>query len=275
MKIVADSSCNYLTLPGVDFVSVPMIIQTEQKEYIDDENLDVPAFAAELNAYKGKSSTACPAVERWAEAFRTGDEIFVFPISSGVSGSYNSAVQACRIVLEETPAKKIHVFDSKTAGAENMLLIRRTVELMQAGRAFEEIAEAVEEYSRHTDLFFALESLHHFAQNGRISKAAAAAADLLGIRVIGCPSEKGELTLLTKCRGAKKTIATMVDEMQKRGYCGGRVEIGDTCNPEGAQTLAGAIREKFPQAEITFHAMRGLCSYYAQMGGVLMGFETN
>lgn len=271
-KIVADSSCDLHSLEGVDFASVPLKISTAEREFVDHAELDVKDMVDYLQHYKGRSFTSCPNAAEWEAAFAGGDQIFVFPISSGISGSYQSAVAARDNVLAAHPEKKIHIFNSLTVSCENRLLIERTLELLAAGESFEEICRKVEEYSRHTHLIFALESLHNFAQNGRVSKVTAAAADMLGIRVMGVASEKGYLEVLAKLRGQTKAIAGIVAEMKKRGYKGGRVDIGDVFNEEAASLLGEAIRAEFAHAEPTFHHLRGLCSYYAQTGGLLIGF---
>ena len=61
-KIVADSSANLLTLDGIDFQSCPLVIRTNEREFVDDENLDVAEMADYLKSYKGKSGSACPGV---------------------------------------------------------------------------------------------------------------------------------------------------------------------------------------------------------------------
>ena len=109
IKIVADSSSNLLNLEGIEYSSVPLTIITNDKEYVDDENLDVNQMVKDLREYKGKSSTSCPSVGSWLNSFEDADEIYVVTITSNLSGAYNSAVQAKNIYLEQKPNAKIHV----------------------------------------------------------------------------------------------------------------------------------------------------------------------
>ena len=81
IKIVADSSADVLELEKVPFESAPLKITTAQKEYVDDINLDVYNMVTELGSYKGKSSTSCPNVEDWLNAFGDAEEIFCVTIS--------------------------------------------------------------------------------------------------------------------------------------------------------------------------------------------------
>ena len=272
-KIVADSSSDLLTLEGVDFASVPLKIITNKKEYVDDASLDVPRMIEELKEYKGRSYTSCPNVADWAEAFEDADQVFAVAITSGLSGSYGAAVQARQICLEKLPEKQIYVIDSLSAGPELVLIIEKLRELIQKGESFESICEKIDIYADNAKLFFALESLHNFVQNGRIGKLAAVAAGVLGIRILGIASEEGKLELLTKCRGAAKTIAGFISELKRIGYRGGKAIIGHCLNIEGAETLKQAILSEFGAVEIKIMPLRGLCSYYAEKGGLLLGFE--
>ena len=272
-KIVADSSSDLLALEGVDFASVPLKIITDKKEYVDDASLDVAQMIEELKEYKGRSYTSCPNVADWAEAFEDADRIFAVAITSGLSGSYGTAVQARQICLEKHPEKQIYVIDSLSAGPELVLIVEKLRELIQKGESFESICETIETYAHNAKLLFALESLHNFVQNGRIGKLAAVAAGVLGIRILGIASEEGKLELLTKCRGAAKTIAGFISELKRIGYSGGKAIIGHCLNIEAAETLKQAILSEFGAVEIKIMPLRGLCSYYAEKGGLLLGFE--
>ena len=131
----------------------------------------------------------------------------------------------------------------------------------------------MQDYQRRTHLIFALESLHNLAQNGRVGKLAAAAAGMLGIRAVGTTSDEGTLDLLGKCRGRKRAVDFLQEEMERLGYTGGCVRIGHCRNTDSAGELRTAILHRFPGANIRIYTLRGLCSYYAECGGVLVGFE--
>ena len=96
-KIVTDSSADMDTFEGVDFASAPLKIITANKEYIDDENLNVEEMVNDLRTYKGKSSTSCPNTEDWIEAFGDAERIFCITITATLSGSYNSACRSDQI----------------------------------------------------------------------------------------------------------------------------------------------------------------------------------
>ncbi len=272
-RFITDSCSDMIQTEGGNFVSVPLVISTDEKEYVDDEYLDIHEMLDDLSVYKGKSGTACPSVESWLHAFEGADTIFVATMTSALSGTYNSALVAKKIYEHSHPEAKIHVFDTLSAGPELRLLMEKLFSFERAGKTFEEIVRCGEKYLQTTRLFFALKSLHNLAQNGRVNKVIAAAAGALGISVLGTASVEGTLESSAKCRGDKKVIAGMLEEITKAGFQNGKVRISHVENLELAEKLRIALMERFPEAEILIYKARGLCSYYAERGGILVGVE--
>lgn len=272
-RLVADSSANLLTMEDTDFTSVPLKIITAQDEFVDDEKLDVEAMVDRIRDTKGKSGTSCPNMADWLAAFEGADRIFAVTITSNLSGSYAAAAQAAREYEESHPGAKVCVIDSLSAGPELELILEKLREWMAEGRDFDRMASEIQTYQKHTHLAFSLESLTNLARNGRVSPAVATIAGVLGIRVVGVASEQGTLEPLYKCRGEKKALSTLVEELAKRGFGGGRVRIAHCFNLEAAKALASQIRERFPASQILLRPCAALCSFYAERGGLLIGFE--
>lgn len=272
-RIVADSSCDLITLDEVSFVSVPLTIRTETQEFRDDASLDVETMVDTLRSTKGRSYSACPSVADWERAFGEDDDVLAFTITSGLSGSFRAACAAKLNCEENSPSRRICIIDSLSTGPEIVLLIEKAVSELSAGADFDAVCRSVQDYQRRTHLIFALESLHNLAQNGRVGKLAAAAAGMLGIRAVGTTSDEGTLDLLGKCRGRKRAVDFLQEEMERLGYTGGCVRIGHCRNTDSAGELRTAILHRFPGANIRIYPLRGLCSYYAECGGVLVGFE--
>lgn len=274
VKIISDSSANLHSLEGVDFEAVPLRIVTDTKEYVDDDKLDVYKMAEELKSYKGRSGTACPGVGDWLDAFGDADEIYCITIVSTLSGSYNSAMTAKKQYEEENPGKKVYVVDSYSAGPEMKLLAEKIRDYIQAGESFETICKKIEEHKeKHTSLIFCLESLKNLANNGRVNKAVAAISGLIGIRVIGDVSEEGQLHPVDKSRGTKRSVKSIVSLMKKHGYKGETVIIDHCFNVEAAKMLKDEILSEFKDALIRIEETTGLCSFYAELGGLMIGYE--
>ena len=271
VKIVLDSSADLTAMEGVPFAFAPLKVITKETQYIDDEHLDVEAMAESLYNYRGPSSTSCPNVEDWQKAFGNAKEILCITITSGLSGAYNAALAAKRHYEEANPGSRVEVMDSLSAGPEITIMAEKAKELFLSGKTLSETVEALKNYK--TELFFMLESLQNFANNGRVSKLAAKTAGVLGIRALGRAGDEGTLELLGKVRGQEKALQALADTIQKWGYKGGKLRIAHCGNPDGAEALSKLILRHFPKATVTISTLRGLCSYYAERGGMLVGCE--
>lgn len=272
-KIVADSSCDMWELNGVDFAVAPMTISTDNKHYVDNQELDVHLMSEDLAKYKGVSHTACPSVGSWLDCYEGYDEVFVVTLTGAMSGTYNSAMTAKGIYEEENENVKVHVFDSLSTGPEMRLLIEKLKEMIEENLTFEEIVEKGQDYLNHTRLFFALKSLHNFAMNGRVSKAVASAIGVLNISIFATASEEGTIQQISKCRGEKKVVRSMIEHLENAGYHGGKVRISHADNLKLAHNVRDKILELYPHADIIVYPMGGLCTYYAEIGGLLVGCE--
>lgn len=272
-KIVADSSADLLSISDVAFASVPLTIKTAEKEYVDDENLDIHAMLDDLSKYSGKSGSACPNYSDWKNSFGDAENVFAVTITSGLSGSYNAASIAAKEYMEENPGRKAFVFDSLSTGPESAMIVEKLRELILQELPFEEIVEKVQAYQKHTRLAFSLECIRNLANNGRVNPAIAKIIGMLGIRLVGKASNKGELEMTDKTRGSEKALGDVLKNMIKNGYEGSYVRIHHCENEKAANSLKEKILEKFPEAEIKISITRGLCSFYAERGGILVGYE--
>ncbi len=271
--ITADSSSNLLHMPGENYASVPLKIVTDEKEYRDDETLDIAAMLDELESYKGRSGTSCPNMGEWLDAFGDAEEVFAVAISGNLSGSYNAAVQAKAEYEEVHPGRKVCCLDSLSTGGEMRLIIEKLAELLKSGLAFEEVEKKIRAYMERTHVLFMLESMENLAKNGRVSPIVAKACGILNIRVAGGASAVGTLQPDHKCRGTKKALDAMVKDMLARGYQGGKVVIDHVQNLPAAEALKGKILELYENASVRIGQCGGLCSFYAERGGLIVGYE--
>ena len=272
-KIVADSSANLMKLETVAFQAAPLKIITAQREFVDDQNLDLGEMLRYFESYKGRSQTSCPNPEDWLKAFGDAEDIFCVTITSGLSGSYNAACIAKNMYEAENPGRRVFVIDSLSAGPELTLIVEKLQELILEGKSYEEICDYVPQYQKKTGLLFILESLKNFAANGRISPAVAKIAGVLGIRIVGKASKQGTLEPTDKCRGEAKSLSTIVKRLKESGLKTGKVFLAHCQNEAGALALAKMIREALPEVAVKIGINLGLCSFYAEKGGILVGFE--
>ena len=272
-KIVSDSSSDLLYLENASYCTVPLKISTAEREFVDDCELDTKEMLDYLYSYGDRSGSACPGVGEWLDAFEETENIFCITITSNLSGSFNSACAAIKEYQHAHPKFRACVIDSLSTGPETALIIEKLRELIESGLSFDEVKTQIKAYKENTHLIFALESLKNLANNGRVSHLVAKFAGIFGIRIVGKASNEGTLEIIEKSKGAKKALADIWKNMVACGYDGGAVRIHHCENEEAAEKLKNIILENYPDAKIDISVTRGLCSFYAERGGLLIGFE--
>lgn len=276
-KIVADSGCDYRQLaqlaPDTEFVSVPLSIQIGDQTFVDEASLDIDQMVSVMQSTSEAATSACPSTQAYEEAFAGAENVIVVTITGGLSGSFNAARVARDMYLEEHPDAKIHLLDSLSAGGEMDLLVTEINRLIASGLEFEEVVSAITTYQENSKLLFVLAKVDNLVKNGRLSKLVGAVVGLLNIRMVGEASSEGKLELLQKARGHKKSVTAAWEEMKKAGYKGGRIIMAHRNNDKFFQQFSDLVKETYPEASIEEVATSGLCSFYAEEGGLLMGYE--
>ena len=273
IRIVSDSSSDLLELEGVDYATVPLKVMFGSHEYVDELGTDAERMMFDLQGETGPSTTSCPNAQEWLNAFEGADRIFAVTISSGLSASYESAALAKRLYEEAHPGARVHIFDSKATGPVLRLIIEYLREGILAGKDYEQIKAETIERQKGVRILYSLKSLNNLARNGRVNAHVARIAGALSIYAIGHASERGTVELLHKCKGEKRSLKTLVKEMEERGFYGGRVAIDHCLNAPAAQKLKELILNKFPTSDVSIEPCGVLCSFYADLGGIIVGYE--
>ena len=271
--IVSDSSSDVFTVPDVNYTTVPLKVMFASTEYVDEADVDCEKMMLDLQNHNGPSTTSCPNIKEWLNAFEGYDEIFCVTISSGLSASYSTAVMAKQDYELSHPNAKIHVFDSLATGPVLHLIIDKLREGILDGKTYDQIKDETIAYQKSIRILYALASLNNLARNGRVNAAVARVVSALNIRIIGDANSEGQVNLLRKCRGERRSIDAIVSEMGSRGFTGGPVYIDHSVNLAGANKLKDAIEEAFPKAQVRIQACGVLCSYYADKNGLIVGYD--
>ena len=153
------------------------------------------------------------------------------------------------------------------------LLIDKLVQMIESGTDYDKMCEEITKYQKKTHLLFMLESLKNLANNGRVNSAVAKVIGLLGIRMVGKASDEGTLHPLDKCRGEQNALKAIMKHLREMGYQGGKVCISHCLNEAAALQLKAQILKDYIHAKIEICKTGGLCSFYAERGGMLVGFE--
>lgn len=275
IRVISDSSSNIFEMKELDYMTVPLKIIFNGLEYADIPGLDAFALMHQIHASKGVSSTSCPNVHEWKEAMelRPADAIFCITISSNLSGGYAAACTAADEYRQEHPETPVVVFDSKSTGPEMELYLEKLIAKLRDGASFEAAVSAIQKYQEHLHIQFALESLVNLSRAGRVSSAIAFIAGIIGFRFLGEGSEEGTIHMLDKYRGEKKTLQHMLQFMKRDGFAGGRLRISHCDNLRGAELFRDMVLQLYPGTDVSINACTGLCSYYADLGGIIIAYE--
>ena len=275
-NIVADSSCDIFDLDNhyenISFSYVPFIITVDDRDYVDDVDLNVGELLSAMNRSKDASHTSCPAPYTWLREFQKPGYTIAVTISGNLSGSYNSACVAKEMILEEDPDKKIGIVDSCATGPSCYLIIRKLVELINSGCDFESVMEQIEDFRKSSKIIFALSSYNNLIKNGRMPKVAALLAQKLNLWGVGIGSEVGKIVIKKIARGSKGALDTIINDMKERGITRNSVIIDHCDNIDFASRLRESILSVWPTVDVTIIPTRGLCSYYAEEHGIIVSY---
>lgn len=251
---------------------VPLELMVEDEVIIDDETFDQASFLSKVAASPKCPKSACPSPEKYMEAYRTeAENVFVFTLSSKLSGSYNSAELGKKLYHEKYGEKNIYVCDSESASCGETQLAMKAAEWSDAGLSFEEICKKLADYRDHMNTYFVLNNLETLRKNGRLSGVKALVASTLSIKpVMG--ADKGEILQLGQAIGIKKALAKMAEVVAKEAVHPEEKTLMIThCNcKERAESVKKMILEKIRVKGTVVMDTRGVSSMYANDGGVIV-----
>ena len=276
VKIVADSSCDLNEDLNREFsvTLIPFTLNVGDNIYRDDESLDVKRMLKEMAECPTIPKTACPSPNDFIKAYEGPESVFAVTISSKLSATYESAMLAKKMVLENVEDKFIHVFDSCSASIAETLISMKIFELAKKSYDNLQIVEKANEYIKGMKTVFLLESLENLMKNGRLSKVKGTIATLLNIKPIMGATDEGEIELVESVRGYKRAFARFVEVI---GEQGGKLEekvIGIAhCNClERAEEFKRELLKRYKFKDIIIVETAGLSSVYANQGGIIVAF---
>ena len=257
----------------MQFALAPFTIRIGEREYVDLPTLNVPQMLQAMTDYNGASTSACPSPEEWAEYFLQADQVIALTISSNLSGSYNAALSAREMVLDEHPEKKIFILDTLSCAGALADAAELANTLIGEGIGFDDVCFALKKFAETTHILFALASFENLAKNGRVNKVVGFIAGRLNMRVLGRRTSDGRIAFFYKTRGETRVLARILEQMDADKYDGVHpVFISECNNLNAARLLEHGIRAKWPEAKIRIAPCAGLCSFYAQDQGLIITY---
>lgn len=261
--------------------SVPLHIQVGKREYMDDEKLNCLELLTDIAHSHQMPVSACPSPEQYIKACdKEAERIYIVTVSSSLSGSYNSACVAKRMMREEGGAdthsnrQKICVIDSRTASAGEMLVVRQIVKWENRGMPFETIVAKIRIFIKNIGTRFVLEDLTMLERSGRLTGLKAKLADALHICPILSATREGTICQTGQARGVKRAVSSMIrriiDDEKKGGI--DQMVISHCYQREGAVEVKRKLKKHFPYIPIYLVETGGIASMYAGRGGIIVAY---
>jgi len=276
MNIIVDSGCDldneYLELNGMDLV--PITLFADGRHFTDDGELDIEAYTQAMAQSKSAPKTAAPAPELFLDKIKnlTGSA-FVVTLSSHLSSSYSNAMLAKKTYLEEIGKKFIHVFDSLSASAGEMLVAMKIKEFIRDNIAENEIVERINHFIKEMRTYFVLERYTNLMKSGRINPYIAGIASILSIKPI-CRGTNGKIEIAEKIRGANKALIRLVNIIT-----GDTVDFGNRTLAiahsnciEKALFLKEEVMKRVRFKDCIISRTRGTCTTYADREGIVVAY---
>ncbi len=275
-KIIADSSCdldeNYLKNLDIQFSVVPLTLNVGDREFVDDENLNVDEMLQAMKNANKQVSSACPSPQSFLDELVGADKYFIVTISSKLSGSFNSA---CLAKNSLNVAENVHVIDSKATSGSMILIIKKLVSLIQMDMPYEDICERIDAYTNNEiELLFSLNKYDNLIRSGRMSALKALIATTLNIKLL-CKAEDGQIKLFKKFLGIKKTFKGIVTVLKEKikNYLNKTCVISHCKNEKFATDLKEELLSNKIFEKVEVLQTKGLCSFYALEQGVIISYE--
>ncbi len=273
-RIIGDS-CTELTeeLKNDEHIKlVPLTLEIDGIEYIDDETFDQAAFIRAVNESSKSTKSSCPAPEAFMKLYDCEGDIYVVTLSANLSGSYNSAELAKRLYLEEHPAKNIEIINSCSASVGQTLIVMKIRELIAAGKSFLDVVTLARKYRDELQTKFVLESLETLRKNGRLSNIKAILANALNIKPVMGATNDGDIVKVDQTRGIKKALKLMADIIEKDAFdvTSRILGIAHCNNYERALFVKNEILSRLPFKDCIITGTAGVSTLYANDGGIIV-----
>lgn len=274
-KIIADSCCdlNPEIKKNVDIELVPLTMRIDDVEYVDDDSFNQADYIKAMKKSKHAPKTSCPSVNDFLERLKEAKDTYIVTLSSKLSGTYNSAMQAKKMIQEEFSNRFIHVFDSKSASVGETLISLKINEFISQNLEKLEIVERVNEYINEMKTFFVLESMDNLAKAGRLNPLIAKAASILSIKPI-LGEENGKIRLVDKVRGHDRALRRMLDIIGDEGKKLEEKILGIAhCNClQRALDFKDKVLKKYRFKDVIIVDTAGISTTYANDGGLIIAF---
>lgn len=248
----ADITKEHLEQRGVSYICFHFIL--DGKDYADDLGQSIPFEEFYAKMASGSDTRTSQVnmseyVKYFTEFAKQGKDVLHISLSSGLSGSFNSAVNAAEMVMEQYPERKIMVVDSLGASSGYGLLVDKAADLRDSGMSQQELYDWLEDNKLKLHYWFFSTDLTFYIKGGRVSKTSGTIGTILGICPLLNMDAAGKLIPRAKVRSKKKVIQEIVKRMESHAQNGfdysEKCYISQSACIDDAKEVAALVKEKF------------------------------
>lgn len=273
-KIIVDSTCD---LPDelirkYDIRILPLIVSINGKEFLDKVSIKVDeVYEAMRKGIYPKTSQPNPldAYNLFKECIEKGEDFIFLSFSSKLSGTYQTVYGVVEDLKKQYKEIKMEVIDTKSGSMATGLIALQASKLLQAGRSFESVVNAIKKMIEHIEHVFTITDLTWLIRGGRLSKSQGMIGNMLDIKPILHVND-GIMEVIQKVRGKKKALKTILDIVEKRirSFPNQIIGITHADDIDTAKELQSMIESRIEGAKVIISKIGSVLGSHLGIGGV-------
>ncbi|MFD2760122.1 DegV family protein [Lentibacillus juripiscarius] len=262
---------------ALDVTVVPLYLHFPNQQYKTGVTIDAETFHQKLAETEELPRSSAPSPNDFYEAYKQADPdipIIMLSLTKGLSSTFENAVAAKEMLLEEEPGREIEVINTKTASCGIALLLAETKAKLDEGYSYQELVSHLHERVEQTATLFVLKTLENLILGGRLDKVKGTIAKTLNIKLLLQASNEGTIEVAEKARGDRKAIRRFVEQIGEwTTNTKDKIIVMSHCNAEErAEKVLESIKDRYAFKEAYLAEMGPLISTYAGEGGLVISF---
>ncbi len=280
IKLITDGSCD---LPQdifekYDIEVVPLTVSFGDRHFKTGAEIDSQTFYRMMREEEDFPRSASPSPQDFLDVFEKtapADEILVLALSNALSSTYDSAMMARQMFLDEHAGRRVEVFNTNSASAGLALLVYETALEIEDGLGMDAIVASVEERIEDTNTAFVLDTLENVIKGGRLDRVRGAIAKTLNIKLLMKAADEGDLEVVEKVRGNKKAMRRFVEQIGEYGKNFEKkvLALAHSNCEEKARAIVEEIQKQYNFKEVIISEIGPLIGTYAGEGGLVIGYR--
>jgi DegV family protein with EDD domain len=277
LQIITDGGCDlpkhFAEKAGVTIVPLSVHFGSEQLS----TNLDPDDFYDKMKAAKELPKTASPSPDDFYNFFKAVEEnrdILVIALSSGLSSTYNHALMAKEMLLQDGFSGRVEIIDSRSASVGQGLLVYKAAKMDESNASMDEIVLNLQEAIEASGIYFILDNLENVIRGGRLDRVRGTVASILNIKLLMGATEAGTIEVLEKIRGTQNAIKRLINKVGEASHDleNGVLAVAHSNCEERARSIMEQLRSKYPFRDVLFANMGPVIGTYAGEGGIIVAY---